>query len=216
MSWRPLRPQLQDRQRNHDLAVVLDEALLNLIATRFFQGRPQLFRRISKGMDGVTPFDPVLDPLKIGETGYVIQYEFRITAPPDGNFIDLYPAQDTRTNTVAAPGQILFKCGVLIRLWDPIGNIRWQFPFPVTVTCVPTASGQNEYLDAQAAAIVGLVPPPFQNAVDYALLHLIKGALKNLILPGNFLVDPPASVTIHIADLSVANNLLQVDADVSF
>jgi hypothetical protein len=201
---------------NHDFAVILDEALLNLIAQRFFQGRPQLFRRISKGMDGVTPFDPVLDPLKIGESGHFIQYEFGITAPPDGKFIDLYPAQDARTDVAAAPGQLLFKCGVLIRLWDPIANKRWQFDFPLTATCVPTVSGQSEYFDAQAAVIVGLLPPPFQNAVDYALLHLIKGALKNLLLPGNILIDPPASVTIHIAQLSVANDLLQVDADVSF
>jgi hypothetical protein len=167
-------------------------------------------------MDGVAPFDPVLEPLKIGQTGHSIEYEFGITAPPDGKFIDLYPAQDPRTGTAAAPGQLLFKCGVQIRLWDTLANKRWQFDFPLTVTCVPMASGQNEYLDAQAAAIVGLVPPPFQNAVDYALLHLVKGALRELIIPGNFLTSSPASVTIHIADLSVANDLMQVDADVSF
>jgi hypothetical protein len=189
---------------NHDLALVLSEDVFNLAAFKFFQGRPQLFRRISKGMDGVTAFDPVLNPLKIGETGHSIEYEIRIVAPPDGKFIDLFPGQDTRTGVAAADGQLLFKCGILIRLWDPLSNKRWQFDLPATIVLVPVANGQSEQLIARNAVLTGLVPPAFQNA------------LRRFSIPGNFFQEPPASVTINIKGISVANNLMQVDADVTF
>jgi hypothetical protein len=201
---------------NHDLALVAGEDAFNLIASKFFQDRPQLFRRISKGMDGVTAFDPELNPLRIGETGHSIEYEIRIEAPPDGKFIDLSPGQDSRTGLAAADGQLLFKCGILIRLWDPLSNKRWQFELPAALVLVPVANGQNEQLVAQNAVLKGLVPPAFQNALDYVLLELIGAALKRLSIPGNLFQEPPASVTINIKRLSVANNLMQVDADVTF
>jgi hypothetical protein len=199
-----------------DLALVFGEDLLNLLIGKFYVQRPQLFRRISSGMDGMTPFDPVLNPIKIGETGHAIEYEFRITAPPDGKFIGIYPTQDPRTGMVAQPGEILFKAGMLVRFWDPPPNKRWQFDFAVTVACKPQADGEDETFGTGRAVVTGFQPPPLQDAINYALQQIVSGALKRVTFPGNFLFSPPASVHLRIDELDVGNNLMRVDATVSF
>ena len=151
-------------------------------------------------------------PFTIGETGHAIQYELRILPPPDEKFIDLHPARDGRTGVDSSVGELLFKCGLLVRLWDPKTARRWQLDLPVTVVCRPVADGQNEWLDARTAVIAGPVPPAFRDAIDYAVLHLIRSALKRLIVPGNFLIDPPANATIRIEELPITNDLFEVDA----
>lgn len=201
---------------NHDIAVILDEDGINLVVARFHQQRPQFFRRISKGMDGLTPFDKPLDPFVIGETGHSIEYEFNVTAPADGKFVDLFPATDPRTNASAARGELLIKCGLLIRLWDRQPGKRWQFELPLTALCAPVATAQHVVLDARGAFVSALVPPPFQNAVNYASLNLLKSALKRLTVPGNFFVDPPANARFTFEGLPIENDRLEVDAAVSF
>lgn len=201
---------------NHDFAFRIDEDFFNLLISKFYNGRPQLFRRISKGMQGVTPFDSALPPFVIGETGHAIEYELRMLAPPDGKFIDLHPARDERTGLISNSGEFLFKCGLLIRLWDPKVNRRWEVDFPATVTCAPLANGQNEQIEARAVIISGPVPPAFQAAINYVVLHLIQSAFKRLTVPGNFLLGPPANMLIRIEGLPVADNIFEVDAGFVF
>jgi hypothetical protein len=201
---------------NHDMAITIDESDANLVVTRFYSERPQLFRRISKGMDGATVFDAVLEPIVIGETGHVIQYELRVVPPPDGKFIDLYPAHDDRTGANAARNQLLLRCGFLVRLWDPISGRRWQIELALCATCFPVQTGQDERLDAENVVITGLVPPPFQAAINYAALHLLKSAMRHFTLPGNFFLEPPTSTTIRIEALQIDGDIFRIDAQTLF
>lgn len=201
---------------NHDLAVLLGEPLMNLILTKFFAARPQKFRRISKGMDGVGPFDNPVEPLHVGETGHLLEYELSITARSNGTFIYLFPAKDPTTGLAAAVNELLLVCNIRMRFWDPQTGKRWTIEVPIAARCAPYKNGQDEKLTVKEFRVTAFTPLKLENAIEYIATQMVNAALEKLTFPGNVLVAPPANVVIDIEALTIDNKLLEVDASAHF
>ena len=188
---------------NKDFSVLLEEDLLNFVLSRFYDARPQLFHRISSGMDGVQVYDNPQPPFKIGDTGHFLEYELQFLKPSDGRFIVLFPADGFPFPV--GQDQFVIQGAVRTRLWDPKAARRFQFELAVCLLGRAVIRSEAGTLSVIAVSLGPMSPPGLEQSLEYALRRMLESALRRLAIPVNFLAGPPTNLRLSIDLLDINN-----------
>lgn len=199
----------------HDGRLRLNEALIQLVVDLFYEERPELFRRISADMDGAKPCENLQAPIKLGETGVLLQYELRVLKRTGKPLIDLHPSEGNKTNI----DQFIVQVEILVRLWAPSPvDRRWEFTLPIEVLCQMTASTPfpNLALTPIRVTIAGLKPGPLRAAAEHAMRFILLAAMRELNVPVQFFTGPPANLGAALQSVGIDDNEVSTEFDLKF
>ncbi|HPO13424.1 MAG TPA: hypothetical protein PLI09_08265 [Candidatus Hydrogenedentes bacterium] len=207
---------------NGDLTVHIQEKVLNFIITKFHHERPELFRIISKGLDGSSKQFPI----KIGETGHLINFNINLLPPPDGRkYVDCYPASHSFNLPPVQKDEALVQFRVRFEFHDIEYEKTWDpFSLEVGLICKIEKRGEKIILQITCSGtpptpsldILGLLPSELEQGIEHALAKLLNAALENMQIPANYFAGEPANVRLTIGTIEIVSDKLIVPADMTF
>jgi len=203
-----------------NVAVVLEEDLINLVFSRFHDGRPNIFRRITKGVAGAGPYDELHDPVPLGETGLVLRYDVRLVRPESGKYIDCHPVPSNPYELPVEPGEMLLdmrlEASLRVTPKDLAHGTRQDFELALGVVLAPSVAGQALRLVPRQVAVPGFGPEGLRQMAEEVLVELLTGALDELDVPMNFVLGAPLQATLSVGRLDVSDDSLRAHAGIQF